>query len=1147
MEVRFWLLTLTPLLALLSYVVLLVIVLRRMARSRLYRFFALYLVVMAVWSLGSAMMRLNPDRILLWNRVLIASAMVMPLAYFGFVQAFLDERQNRWLWVGIVSVLGLEIANALGLMVTDARLLEGGLLSFDTGPATHLAAIYGALFWSSSIWRLARAYHRTSASVVRNRIRYPLTGLLFVVLGTATNAIPALGAFPIDHAANLVNALLLAYAILRYQLLDITVVIRKGLLYSIPTAIIGTVYFLLIFLATRLFRAFAGLQIFLLSLIVAVITAVVAQPLRDRAQLWIDRLFFREKYDSSLMLQRLSRTVASLLDLDKLTNMILDEVTTTMHIERAAFFLKQEGGGGFRLIAQRGLDPNAYFRLRQDHPIVHWLSGHEHALTSRSVDVMPQFKALWGQEKEDLERIGAELFIPLKAKGDLVGVFAVGPRRSEEPYSQDDQLILTTLANQTAVAIENARLYKAAQQELIERKRAEETLRQRNRELALLNRAGQTLSSTLDLDRVLVTVLEEVRHLLDVVASSVWLIAPETDDLICQQAAGPQSEIVRGWRLAPGEGVAGWVARSGESLVVPDLWADERHFRGVDQQTGLELRSILSVPLRAKQDVIGVLQVVDKVVGRFKPTDLKLVEPLAATAAIAIENARLYEEAEELRAFNENIVLSMGEGILLENAMGHITFVNPRTAELLGYTPQELTGRRWMDIVDPEHLAAVEEEAAKQSQGIASQYEIILLTREGQQVPVIVSARPLFDDGHFDGVLSVFADITERKHLEEQMRRQDRLAAVGQLAAGIAHDFNNLLTAIMLYAQMLLRKPHLPPDLAPSLEIILSESRRAAQLVQQILDFSRRSMMEAKTVDLVSFIREVIDILQRTLPENIRLLMEVGADEYVVNADPTRIQQVLMNLVVNARDAMPGGGELRISLSRMEVEAGEEPPVAEMSAGEWVCLAVSDTGTGMPPEVLSHLFEPFFTTKPVGQGTGLGLAQVYGIVKLHKGCIGVETEVGRGTTFRIYLPTYGAGKVEKALQEETPPLLEGQGETILLVEDEEKVLAVGRDILESLGYRVLTAADGREALEVYRSAERVDLVLTDIVMPEMGGRELVRELNKTNPGLRALAITGYALTEDLGKLKEEGILDVVLKPFEMNTLAEAVRRALDAE
>jgi two-component sensor histidine kinase len=324
----------------------------------------------------------------------------------------------------------------------------------------------------------------------RNRLLYLAMSNILIITGGLANISPQLRPFPFDVFFDVLAALLMAYAIYRYQLLDITLVVRKGLLYSVPTVIIGAGYFLLISLTMRLFHAFAGPQILLVSLLVAVITAVVAQPLRDRAQLWVDRLFFREKYDSSLMLQRLSGAAASILDLDRLTCMILDEVTTAMHIERAAFFLKQEESGEFRPVAQRGLDQNADLRLRKDHPIVDWLSSHEHALTKQDVDVMPQFKALWGKEREDLDRMGAELLIPLKAKGELVGIFAVGPKLSEQIYSQDDQLSLTTLANQTAVAVENARLYWDLERTLSELRQAHDEL-ERTAELARANEALQ--------------------------------------------------------------------------------------------------------------------------------------------------------------------------------------------------------------------------------------------------------------------------------------------------------------------------------------------------------------------------------------------------------------------------------------------------------------------------------------------------------------------------------------------------------------------------------------------------------------------------------------------------------------------------------
>ncbi len=535
-----------------------------------------------------------------------------------------------------------------------------------------------------------------------------------------------------------------------------------------------------------------------------------------------------------------------------------------------------------------------------------------------------------------------------------------------------------------------------------------------------------------------------------------------------------------------------------------------------------------------------------------KPYD---VDQLLVTIRRAIEK-RAAEEALRKSEREQAIVLdSMSELVAYQNMDMEILWANRAAGESVGLAPGELMGRHcyeiWHQRSEPcADCPVVRVHLTGQSQGAE------ITTPDGRVW--FVRGYPVRDaTGDIAAVVEVTLEITGRKRAEERLRQQERLAVLGQLAGGIAHDFNNFLTTIMLYAQLLLRSSHLPPDLTLDLDTIINESRGAARLVQQILDFSRRSIMETRPVDLSVFIHEVIGILRRTLPEDIRLLIEMGAGEYVVSADPTRIQQVLMNLVVNARDAMPEGGELRVGLSRVkvrpreypragEVHSGDEgPPVAEMPAGEWVCLTVSDTGIGMSPEVMVHLYEPFFTTKPVGKGTGLGLAQVYGIVRQHEGYIGVDTGVGRGTTFQVCLPAHTEVAAEAAEEDLTLP--EGKGETILVVEDEEKVRQLSQQILEWLGYQVLTATDGWEALEVYGAAKEVDLVVTDMVMPEMGGRELVRELKKADPDLKVLAITGYPLTEGLQELREAGIMDVVQKPFEVNTLAEAVRRVLDRE
>ena len=475
--------------------------------------------------------------------------------------------------------------------------------------------------------------------------------------------------------------------------------------------------------------------------------------------------------------------------------------------------------------------------------------------------------------------------------------------------------------------------------------------------------------------------------------------------------------------------------------------------------------------------------------------------------------------------------------------------INPRFTELLGITPEEARAPNFdfMSLVAPQSRSMIEERERRLAQGHQPppSYEFTAQDKEGNEIEVEVSVSyiPYRDGMATQGMLR---DVTERKRLERQLRQHERLAAVGQLAAGIAHDFRNLLSTIILYAGIGLRNRDLPPDLRKNLNTIIGESRKAADMVQQILDFSGRAMVEMQPLDLKALTTEVTDILRRTIPEHIHLRLTTGPEDYIVHADAGRIQQALMNLALNAHDAMPEGGDLQFELSKILIGPEDKPPVVGITPGMWICLTVADTGTGMTEEVQAHLFEPFFTTKEVGQGTGLGLAQVFGIVRHHNGYIDVETQVGQGTTFRIYLPASEAE--EKIVEHETSVVPQGQGELILLVEDNKRLREASQDLLELLGYRSLTASNGSEALAVYDAADsEIALVITDLIMPEMGGKELVQELRSTNPHLKALAITGYVEEEVAEELKTVGFQDVIHKPFAPDTLARVIRRALDAK
>jgi signal transduction histidine kinase/HAMP domain-containing protein len=397
------------------------------------------------------------------------------------------------------------------------------------------------------------------------------------------------------------------------------------------------------------------------------------------------------------------------------------------------------------------------------------------------------------------------------------------------------------------------------------------------------------------------------------------------------------------------------------------------------------------------------------------------------------------------------------------------------------------------------------------------------------------------------GIGMFVAETTERRGLEAQLQQAQKMEAVGQLAGGIAHDFNNLLTVITSYSAMLMADLPRESPHATDVQEIMSAANRASSLTRQLLAFSRRQVLQPNVLDLNALTGNLEKMLRRLLREDIQLATRFDPDLALVNADAGQLEQVIVNLVVNARDAMPRGGRLSIETANITLGPGYGPMHANAAPGPYVLLAVSDTGMGMDKETQAHIFEPFFTTKPVGQGTGLGLSTVYGIIKQSGGYVWVYSEMGRGTTFKVYLPAVPDTTNVAEPERESPPPAASAPERILLVEDEPNVRRIARRILERNGYTVLEAANGNEALRVLeRRREPIALVLTDLVMPEMGGRELAARLRSVSPTSRVLFMSGY--TEDAvlrQSVMEPGAI-FLDKPFTFDTLIRKVREALSA-
>lgn len=390
----------------------------------------------------------------------------------------------------------------------------------------------------------------------------------------------------------------------------------------------------------------------------------------------------------------------------------------------------------------------------------------------------------------------------------------------------------------------------------------------------------------------------------------------------------------------------------------------------------------------------------------------------------------------------------------------------------------------------------------------------------------------------------VIIKVTQEREIQNQLRQQERLASVGQLAAGIAHDFNNIMTTIILYTQLLAKSQTLAGRDRERLETINEQAWHASKLIEQILDFSRQATLELHPLNLVPLLKEQIKLLKRTLPEHIRLTLVHDADEYNINADPTRMRQIITNLAVNGRDAMPDGGTLLFKLEQQTVTQKQFPALPQLTPGSWIKLSITDSGQGVLPDVLPHIFEPFFTTKGPGQGTGLGLAQVHGIVGQHNGHIDVKTQPGQGTTFTIFLPTLETTATRNPSLE-IPSFIHGNGELLLIVEDEETLREALSASLKELNYRIVEAANGRLALAlIAEQGENIDLVLSDVVMPEMGGKALFFALREQGWQKPVILLTGHPMDKEFSQLHHQGLTAWLSKPPDIERLAHELATAL---
>ncbi len=579
------------------------------------------------------------------------------------------------------------------------------------------------------------------------------------------------------------------------------------------------------------------------------------------------------------------------------------------------------------------------------------------------------------------------------------------------------------------------------------------------------------------------------------------------------------------------------------SMLMPSPWRDE-HDNYIRRCLQTNTRRIIGIG----REVIALRKD-----GATFPAELAVSEMVLQDRRIftgIVRDITQRKQAEEaVREVNETlraVIETSPLAICVTDLEGKVRSWNPAAARIFGWTEAEVVGERLPIVPDGEwegFLAATGAVARGQTYAGVERRR---LTKSGAFIDISIWNAPLRNrEGEITGILSLVADVTESRHMEQQLRQSAKMEAIGRLAGGVAHDFNNILTVITGYAEMLAEKAAGDEDFESDITEVLKAADHASALTNQLLVFSRHKVRTPETLNLNEVVERLEKMLRRIIGEDVALVTHTQPELSAIRADPAQIEQVIINLAVNARDAMPGGGTLTIETADVKLDAAYARTHVGVAPGQYVMLAVSDTGTGMAPETRLRLFEPFFTTKERGKGTGLGLSTVYGIVKQCNGEIWVYSELGRGSTFKIYLPVVDA-KPEEASASDQPEQAIGGAETVLLVEDEFGVRKLVSSVLAAQGYQILETGDPLDALRMCEEySEPIHLLLTDVVMPNMSGRDLAGRAVKLRPELRVLYMSGY--TDHAVAYQDIDGAPFIQKPFSPGALARKIREVLDGQ
>jgi PAS domain S-box-containing protein len=715
--------------------------------------------------------------------------------------------------------------------------------------------------------------------------------------------------------------------------------------------------------------------------------------------------------------------------------------------------------------------------------------------------------------------------------------------------------------------VEGARYRQTIVRDITEHRKAEAQTGRLNRLYAVLSRCGQAIVRAPGESALFQEVVDAAVESGGFRIATIGEIDPATGQIVTVARAGESAAWLDEISKVAGDGVVptlapGLAERSLESgaLVCNDLWRYEEENLPVLADTARKygVRSLLSLVLWRGGRLAGELRLYSAEPDFFSEEETKLATVVAENLSFAlesIERKRRQENVEaELRSNRERLELVLdatGEAYWDWDLKTDELHQSPRYDSMLGYGPYEVPRGydEWLSLTHPEDAGRVNREFNDFVSSGKDLYsnEFRMRGKSGEYIWISARAKVVRRDS--DGLPARLAgtltDITDRKKLEEQLGQAQKLESVGRLAGGVAHDFNNLLTVINGYTSLLIKGIPKGDVRLKQLGEIRKAGERAAELTRQLLTFSLKNITEPRLLNLNSTVADCEMTLRRLAPDNIEFSTFLEARQDAVVIDPSQVQQVLMNLVVNACDAMPSGGRLTVRTANVDVARGDAAEDAQLTVGVWVLLEVADTGSGMDEETLRRIFEPFFTTKDVGKGTGLGLSTVYGIVQQCRGIVRVESSPGAGTTFRVYFPVAAEGILAHGITQTKKAAVLTGSETVLVVEDQDDVRDYAVNALRTYGYSVIAARSGPDALDLAkRRMGPIDLLLTDVVMPSTDGRAVALELRKIRPETRVIYMSGHVDGAAGGAVEMEPKGEYLQKPFSPEALAARVRRAL---